>query len=176
MRRSLSLALLSAMTVSMISMPAEASSEEGVGRIPTVTRLVHVFFQLEGNLSEAVVKRDKSTVSKLLSDEFEMRTGTMPGTPIPRAAWIQKSLVEPKSSPVMEQMAVHDFDNIAIVSYLWKIKAAMSKMEHNIFIVDTWRKEAGAWKLAVRFAGPGAQSDYPIPGVPIIETPFEKKE
>ena len=164
------------MTASMISMSALASSEDGIGRIPTVTRLVHEFFQLEGKLSQAVEKRDTPTVSNLLSDDFEMRVGAMPGTPIPRAAWIQQSFVEHESSTEMEQMAVHDFGKIAIVSYLWKIKAIKSKMERDIFIVDTWRQEAGAWKLAVRFAGPGAQSDYPIPGVPIIEPAFEKKE
>ena len=168
--------LVSAMTASMISMSALASSEDGIGRIPTVTRLVHEFFQLEGKLSQAVEKRDTPTVSNLLSDDFEMRVGAMPGTPIPRAAWIQQSFVEHESSTEMEQMAVHDFGKIAIVSYLWKIKAIKSKMERDIFIVDTWRQEAGAWKLAVRFAGPGAQSDYPIPGVPIIEPAFEKKE
>ncbi len=168
--------LVSAMTASMISMSALASSEDGIGRIPTVTRLVHEFFQLEGKLSQAVEKRDTPTVSNLLSDDFEMRVGAMPGTPIPRAAWIQQSFVEHESSTEMEQMAVHDFGKIAIVSYLWKIKATKSKMERDIFIVDTWRQEAGAWKLAVRFAGPGAQSDYPIPGVPIIEPAFEKKE
>ena len=168
--------LVSAMTASMISMSALASSEDGIGRIPTVTRLVHEFFQLEGKLSQAVEKRDTPTVSNLLSDDFEMRVGAMPGTPIPRAAWIQQSFVEHESSTEMEQMAVHDFGKIAIVSYLWKIKAIKSKMERDIFIVDTWRQEAGAWKLAVRFAGPGAQSDYPIPGVPIIESTFEKKE
>jgi hypothetical protein len=176
MRRTLFLTLLAATTVSMISMLALASSEDGVGRIPTVTRLVHIFFQLEGKLSKAVEKQDMPTASKLLSDDFEMRVSTKPGTPIPRAAWIQQSFAEPKSSRVMKQMAVHDFGKITIVSYLWKITDAKSKMGRDIFIVDTWRQEAGAWKLAVRYAGPAAQSDYPIPGVPIIESTFEKKE
>jgi ketosteroid isomerase-like protein len=176
MRRTLVLTLLSAVTVSMMSLSAVASSGDGVGRIPTVTRLVRVFFEVEGRLGEAVEKRDMPAVSKLLSDDFEMRVGAMPGTPIPRAAWIQQSFAEPKSSPDMEQMAVHDFGKIAIVSFLWKLKVAESKMVRDVFIVDTWRQEAGAWKLAVRYAGPAAQGDYPIPGVPIIKPAFEKKE
>ena len=176
MRRILFLTQLAAMMVSLMSMPATASAGDDVGRIPTVTRLVHVFFQLEGKLSEAVEQRDMPAVSKLLSDDFEMRVSIMPGTPIPRAAWIQQSFSEPNSSSSMEQMAVHDFDKVAVVSYSWKIKAANSKVMRDIFIVDTWRQEAGAWKLAVRYAGAAAQSDYPIPGVPIIEPAFEKKE
>jgi len=177
MQRILFLTLLAAMTVSIMGASATASSSgDGIGRIPTVTRLVHIFLQLEGKLSEAVEQRDMPTVSNLLSDDFEMRVGAMPGTPIPRAAWIQQSFVEHESSTEMEQMAVHDFGKIAIVSYLWKIKAIKSKMERDIFIVDTWWQEAGAWKLAVRYAGPAAKGDYPIPGVPIIEPVFEKKE
>jgi ketosteroid isomerase-like protein len=175
-RRFLFLTLLAAMTVSIMSAPAMASSEDGVGRIPTVTRLVRIFFQLEGELSKAVEQRDMPAVSKLLSDDFEMRVSTMPGTPIPRAVWIQQSFSEPKSSSTLEQMAVHGFGKIAVVSYSWKIKAAKSKMMRDIFIVDTWRQEAGAWRLAVRYAGPGAQGDYLIPGVPTIEPAFEKKE
>ena len=176
MLKILSLTLLATMVVSIISMPVMTSAEGGVGRIPSVTRLVRVFFQLEGELGEAVEKRDVSGISKLLSDDFEMRVGAMPGTPISRAAWIQQSFAEPKSSPDMEQMAVHDFGKIAIVSFLWKLKVAESKMVRDVFIVDTWRQEAGAWKLAVRYAGPAAQGDYPIPGVPIIKPAFEKKE
>ena len=100
----------------------------------------------------------------------------MPGIPIPRATWIQRSFAAPKATPVMEQMAVHNFDNIAIVSFLWKPKAAKSKTVHDIFIVDTWRHEAGAWKLAIRYAGASGQGDYLIPGAPISEPAFEKKE
>ena len=168
MQRILFLTLLAAMTVSIMGASATASSSgDGIGRIPTVTRLVHIFLQLEGKLSEAVEQRDMPTASKLLSDDFEMRVSAVPGTPVPRAAWLQQSFAEPNSSLVIEQMAV---------SYLWKITDVKSKLERDIFIVDTWRQESGAWKLAVRYAGPAAKGDYPIPGVPIIEPVFEKKE
>jgi ketosteroid isomerase-like protein len=176
MRRILFLALLSATTVSILGMSAVVSAEESVGRVPTVTRLVSLFYQLEEELSGAVNNRNMTAVSKLLSDDFEMRVGAMPGNPIPRATWIKRSFNEPKSSSLREQMAVHDFGKIAIVSFLWKIRAAKSKMVREVFVVDTWRREAGDWKLAVRYAGPAAQGDYPIPGVPIAKPVFEKKE
>ena len=176
MRRILFLALLSAVTASTLGMSAAVSAEEGVARIPTVTRLVSLFYQLEDELGGAVEKRDMPAVSKLLSDDFEMRVGAMPGNPIPRAAWINRSFDEPKSSSSREQMAVHDFGKIAIVSFLWKIRAAKSKMVRSVFVVDTWRQEKGDWKLAIRYAGPAARDDFPIPGVPIAKPAFEKKE
>jgi len=176
MRKTLLLTLLSGVAVSLIVVSAAAVSEDGGGRIPTVTRLVNVFFQLESELNAAVKKRDSVAVSKLLSSDFEMRVAAMPGTPIPRAAWIQQSFGEPESTSRTEQMAVHDFDRIAIVSFLLKVKAAKSKMVRDVFIVDTWRRQEGDWKLAVRYAGPAKQGDYPIPGVPVIKPAFEKKE
>jgi len=160
----------------MLSMSAVVSAEEGVARIPTVTRLVSLFSQLEDELGGAVNNRSKTTLSKLLSDDFEMRTGAMPGNPIPRAAWIAQSFDEPKSSSTREQMAVHDFGKIAIVSFLWKIKDPKSKMARAVFVVDTWRREAGGWQLAIRYAGPATQGDHPIPGLPAAKPAFEKKE
>jgi ketosteroid isomerase-like protein len=160
----------------LTSIAATASLAEGIGRIPSVTRLVHVFFQAEGKLSEAVKKRDMAAVSNMLSDDFEMRVGAMPGTPVPRAAWIQQSFAQPESSMEMEQMAVHGFGKIAIVSFLWKVGTAKSKMVHDVFIVDTWRQVAGAWKLVIRYAAPATPRDYPIPGVPMTPPVFEKRE
>jgi len=158
----------------MAGPPATAS--EGIGRIPTVTRLVRLFSELEDHLIEAVGKRDTQAVSKLLADDFEMRVGAMPGNPIPRAAWIRQSFAEPKSSSVPTQMAVHDFGKMAVVSYARAIKAAKSETMRHIFIVDIWTKAAGDWKLAVRYAGPAGNDDFPIPGAAANTPPFEKKE
>ena len=175
MRRSLFLTLLLSMTVTMLAAPALASAN-GVGRIPTVTRLVRIFSELEDNLANAVEERDAQAASKLLGGDFEMRVGAMPGNPIPRAAWIQQSLSEPKSSSVMEQMAVHDLGAIAIVSYSWKVKAEKSEAVRDIFIVDVWKRGADDWELAIRYAAPAGKDDLPVPGAPANAPVFEKKE
>jgi len=174
MRRILFLSLLVAVGVAMTSLPAAAS--EDVGRIPTVTRLVRMFSELEGILIEAVAKRDTQTVSKLLHDDFEMRVGAMPGNPVPRAAWIRQSFAEPKSSSILAQMAVHDFGKAAAVSFSRRIKEANSDNERDIFIVDIWTRAAGDWKLSVRYAGPAGIDGPRIPGAALVAPAFEKKE
>jgi len=177
MRRSPFPSLILAMSFfAVTSLSVEASSSGSVGRIPTVTRLVHVFLELEGELNEALGKRDMQAVSKLLTDDFEMRVANMPGNPVPRAAWIRQSFKAPEASSLLEQMAVHDFGAIAIVSYLWSFTPAKSEVTREIFVVDTWRQDAGHWKLAVRYAAPGGLNDATIPGVASDAPAFEKKE
>jgi len=177
MRTSPFQSLILAMTVFIVTSPSvEASSNGTSGRIPTVTRLVHVFAGLESELDEAVEKRDMQAVTKLLTDDFEMRVGNMPGNPVPRAAWIRQSFREPESTSVLEQMAVHDFGAVAIVSYSWSITPSKSEATREIFVVDTWRQDAGHWKLAVRYAAVGGVSDAAIPGATFASPGLEKKE
>ena len=175
MRKTLFLTLLLSMTVSVFAASASAS-EGSAGRIPTVTRLVRMFSEMEGNLVQAVEKRDKQAVSKMLSDDFEMRIGATPGDPIPRAAWMQQSFAEPKSSSIIEQMAVHDFGKVAVVSFLWKMQIEKSAGVHEISIVDIWTQGPDNWKLTVRYAGPTGTVASPLPGVPMNVPAFEKKE
>jgi len=176
MRKTLFLTLLLSMTVSAFAVASASASEGSAGRVPTVTRLVRMFSEMESNLVQAVEKRDKQAVSKMLSDDFEMRPGAIPGNPIPRAAWIQQSFADPKSSSTIEQMAVHDFGKAAVVSFLWKMQLEKSAGVHEIFVVDIWTQGPDEWKLTVRYAGPAGTVASPLPGVPMNVPAFEKKE
>jgi hypothetical protein len=131
-----------------LSAPALAAQADGERqRIPTVTRLVQLFSTLESELMTAVQKGDSTAIDKMLADDFELRSGAIPGTPTPRAEWLRHS--HGQVAVPMEQMAVHDYGTAAVVSYLWKRGA-----RHNIFIVDVWGKSGDAWKLSVRYASP----------------------
>ena len=152
------------------------AADSGVGRIPVITRLVQVFSELESSLGEAVAKRDTQAVAKIVSDDFEMRIGAMPSNPIPRAAWIQQSFTEPQSSSVIEQMAVHDYGKVAVVSFLQKIKTAKSKATRAIYIVDVWSQGPDDWQLATRYASPAGKMDFSIPGATSVAPGIEKKE
>lgn len=131
-----------------LSAPALAApADGGQQRVPTVTRLVQLFSTLESELMTAVQKGDSTAIDKMLADDFELRSGAMPGTPTPRAEWLRHS--QGQVAAPIEQMAVHDYGTAAVVSYLWKRGA-----RHNIFIVDVWGKSGDAWKLSVRYASP----------------------
>ncbi|MGA7799743.1 MAG: nuclear transport factor 2 family protein [Gammaproteobacteria bacterium] len=176
MRRTLLFTLLSAIIVLVTSISSVAAQPEVLGRTPTVTRLVVLFSHLEEELSKAVGKHDLPAVSGLLGKDFEMRVNAMPGKPVPRSAWIRQSFAAPKWSRGVAQMAVHDFGNVAVASFLWKITPANSAVAHTVFIVDVWKQQGRTWKLAVRYAGPAARRHYPPPGAPTNRPAFEKKE
>ena len=175
MRKALLFMLLSTLGGCVISIPA-ALADANVGRVPTVTRLVGIFSELEKNLAEAVARRDTKAVGKLLGKDFEMRVGDRPGNPIPRATWIQHSIAEPKSSSTLEQMAVHDYGRLTVVSFLWKLQETKSSSERDIFVIDIWMQGEDEWKLAVRYAAQTGTADSPIPGAVTVAPAFEKKE
>ena len=171
MKRLVAFMLLTMATAWTLS-PAVAGD---VGRIPTVTRLVHLFYGLENQLVDAVVKRDDKAVAQLLRDDFEMRAGARPGSPVPRADWIKESFAEPTLESSFEQMAVHDFGSVAVVSFLWKVKTGKSGPVRDYSVVDVWSQGSGAPRLAVRYAYPVTQGVVSVPGLSRITPKFEKK-
>ena len=155
-----------------ISFISPASAEQN--HIPTVTRLVQIFSGLENDLSESLRKGDPNAIDQLLADDFEMRAGSMPGSPTPRAEWI--SSMKFSGPPLtIRQMSVHDHGNVAAVSFIWaKGATAKGKTAGNIFIVDVWKKSDASWKLATRYASPAGNPRIAIPGT-ASDTPIEKR-
>ena len=169
-----SLVLLCSLGASLVGAPT-VSANEAIGRVPTVTRLVKIFFELESDLTNSVAKRDKQAVEATLTNDFEMRIAAAPANPVPRAAWIKRSFAEPQTSSEIEQMAVHDYGGVATVSFLWKTTVAKSKATHDLFIVDLWKQSPKGWQLATRYAAPANDMSFAIPGA-ALPPAFEKRE
>ncbi|MGE5241942.1 MAG: nuclear transport factor 2 family protein [Bacteroidota bacterium] len=172
MQRAVLSSLLFAVVLTGGSGPA-LSEAEGQLRIPTVTRLVRQFTVLENSLLESVGKQDSAAVQKMLADDFEMRIGAMPGVPTPRAEWIRQSLKEPAGLSGIEQMAVHDYGNVAVVSFLGR--RDVNGARGDLFIVDVWTRSQGAWKLSTRYAGPAGDRRFVVPGAATSLPMIEKK-
>ncbi|NOT18488.1 MAG: hypothetical protein HOP20_10570 [Sulfuriferula sp.] len=119
--------------------------------IPTVTRLVQQFMGLEYALIAAVPNDNE--VGALLADDFEMRLGIMPNNPIPRVQWLANMREQSASNARITQMAVHDYANVAVVSFVIQRNPAM-KSAMDMAVVDVWQKTGDTWKLAVRYASP----------------------
>jgi hypothetical protein len=115
------------------------------GRIPTVTRLVKIFSQLETRLVDSARAADTTTLDAMLDTNFELRLGEAPGTPVPRDEWLRQARASAPTHPRLGQMAVHDFGTVAAVSF------ADSTTSPSRFIVDVWKREGDGWKLAVRY-------------------------
>lgn len=142
-------------------------------KIPTVTRLVKEFATLESDWITAIQKKDKAALEKILADDFEMRLGSEPGTPVAREEWLNSSLTQTHPDATIEQMAVHDHGNMAIVSF-----RLTPQLEQNgaasLFIVDVWLSSNNIWKISTRYVARGDGLPISVPGTR-IETPVIEK-
>lgn len=133
-------------SASGVAQPAPAP-----GRIPTVTRLVKLFSGLEKDLVARTHAKDAAALDAVLDPSFELRAGNAPGTPVPRDAWIREARAAQRTPPQIDQMAVHDFGDIAIVSFR-ETDGGSAQRGSRRFVVDCWKRDGDSWKLAVRYA------------------------
>jgi hypothetical protein len=120
------------------------------GRVPTVTRLVEIFYELETTLQTQARSADPAALAQSLDPSFEMRDGASPGAPIPREEWIRQARSAATDRSI-DQMAVHDLGTYAIVSFREVDPGAKSAMQR--FVVDCWKRDGDTWKLTIRYAG-----------------------
>jgi hypothetical protein len=143
-------------------------------RVVTVTRLVKIFLDQESRMLDALEKRDRTALEGLLADDFEMRVGTHPGAPIPRAEWLNAALAVDApdvSAYLVEQMAVHEIDRLAIASFLLQAADPGRKgAPPPVFVVDTWDRAGDTWRLRVRYAMPVTAKAPRISGEAVIES------
>src|SRR5690348_13278165 len=100
------------------------------GRVPTVTRTVKQFGDLERQLQAS---HDANARSALLTDDFEERVCAAPGVPIPKAEWLN----QPTTQGKLSQEAVHEYGEAAVYS------ALHTSSSGRVMLVDTWRQDAG---------------------------------
>lgn len=150
----------------VLAWPA-ASSAQGTTAVPTVTRLVKVFQQLETQFAQATHAGDAAALESLLADDFELRVARRPGEPVARAQWLAAIKQQPAPDARLEQMAAHDHGTVVDVSFLLRPVAAGSRTsgaEAPLFIVDTWARDGDAWRLKVRYAGVVGTGAQRVPG------------
>jgi hypothetical protein len=149
-----------------LAVPALAQPSPQPGRIPTVTRLVKQFSELEASVVAKAHAQDRGALDAVLDPSFEMRIADRPGVPVPRDASIRQLRAAPTDVRI-DQMAVHDLGDIALVSF--RATAANKRAvasQSGSFIVDCWKRAGDEWKLAVRYAGDASAHGLasPAPG------------
>jgi hypothetical protein len=147
------------------------------GRIPTVTRLVKLFYEREGELVSALKNKEQVKLDALVAEDFELRSAAAPGVPVPRADWLSKSLAEASAySGGIEQMAVHGLNDTSIVSFLWKsANSVQTGALPDVFVIDVWRLSGNEWKLAIRYASPTSSANARLPGFAPPSDVIEKR-
>ena len=144
-------------------LPLSAAWAQGT-RVPTVTRLVKVFLDLETQLQQAARGSDAAALAALLADDFELRVARRPGTPVARAEFLAALARKPPPEAAIEQIAAHDHGAVVNVSFLLRPVGAGRKGPPPIFVVDTWAREGEVWRLRVRYAAAVGVDDRALPG------------
>jgi hypothetical protein len=140
---------LAALLLASAFVPAPLFAQ--TARVPTVTRLVKLFLDLESELLLAQRNGDRAALERRLADDFELRVGAKPGEPVPRADWLDNALAHKPPWLEIEQMAVHEQGTSALVSFLLRPRGAH---EVPTLVVDSWVRSGDDWRLAVRYAAP----------------------
>ncbi len=122
------------------------------GRVALLTRPMAEFYHHEGTLSRAFQQGQVQQGEALLAPNFEVRIANDPGNPIPRAQWVHWMLRQHPTENTIDGMAVHDYGNVAIVSFHQHEVTGSSHAARDRFIVDVWMKQANRWLLSVRYS------------------------
>jgi hypothetical protein len=126
------------------------------GSVPT--RNVAVFTKLENALIDAVQHHDTEALARIVSDDFELRSTPTPGVPTPRNEAMQAWTQLPAQPSSIGQMAVHDYGDLMVVSFVWQHGG------QPFFVVDTWKRAGADWKVAARYAAPIVDGAATVPG------------
>src|SRR5438034_5864939 len=85
----------------------------GPARIVTRTRLVSIFSAMENQLFSAVQKKDKATLTQMVTDDFSIWMPNETGDPFPLDDWLQSIATEYNlKSFKITHMAAHDFGEV----------------------------------------------------------------
>jgi hypothetical protein len=132
-------------------------------QIPVVTRLVQIYSDYERRLAEAINRKDTGEIDRLVAKDFELRPADNIGVPTPRADWITQSLKEPLGSVSIEQMAVHAYGDIRVVSFVMK-HVLTNRGQQGIAVVDVWMQSGESPVLKVRYAAVQGTQSQRVPG------------
>jgi len=133
--------------------------------VPTPTRNVTIFSGLERDWLDALDKHNSDALNKIVAPNFELRTSAAPGVPTPREESLKQWMQLAPFQSSISQMAVHEYGDLMVVSFLWKISAEKgSALAQSVFVIDTWKRVEGDWQVMVRYAAPvaaGAGANVP---------------
>ena len=144
--------------MTLLALPAYAS-DTAKRTPPLATRASQLINSLEINLVEAVQQHNLEAVKKILAEDFELRSATSGADPIPRDEAIKRAFASPAFPSRIDQLATHEYGDVVIVSFWWKLGVPKNGMlAQQVFVVDTWKQNDGNWQMVARYAAPVAST------------------
>jgi len=104
------------------------------------TRSVSTYLVLERGLADAIADGNREAVVRMLGDGFEVRSEDG-GDALARDDWLNGQLRSGQTPALVRDLAVREFDDIAVVSFLLDSPrvAGKKKVPSTLFTVDIWR-------------------------------------
>ncbi len=141
-----------------------AQAQQARSQPPVLTRLVQFYSDAEQRLAAAINRKDTGEIGRLVADDFELRSAANIGTPVPRADWIAQSFKEAPLAISITQMAVHEYGDVRIVSFIMT-RTDPSHRAASFAVIDVWTQSADTSVLRVRYAAAQpAASSVRVPG------------
>ncbi|NBS17616.1 MAG: hypothetical protein EBT06_11300 [Gammaproteobacteria bacterium] len=153
-------------------MAQSSQATEEPRKVPTTTRLVKLYGELESNLSMAILEPDPSKIDDLLTQDFEQRTPLTADNPTPRAEWLAACSKDAKilGAVLPTKMAVRDLGSSVVASFV------MVDRNHQkqplFFVIDVWIDQQGHQQLKNRFLSRIGDRSPPS----LCERPFKSNE
>lgn len=140
----------------MLRLPAWSQDQGKGNRVVTETKLQIFFSELETQWLKAVQDKDKAALNRIVSDQFQLRTSTAPGNPIPYAAWLLEIFGQKLLSFRLRQVAVRELSpTIAVVSFVLTktYQQSATPQTEDQFVVDIWINTGSGdnWRCTDRY-------------------------
>lgn len=168
--------LLTSLTVLAMAPPPALAAEAQKRIVPTVTLTVKQFSELEEDWLQAVRQHDTDALNRLVAPGFELRTSAAPGRPTARAEWLKQAQSGAPFDSRIEQMAVHEYGQLMVVSFLWQLDVPKtSPLPRQVFVIDTWKQGDSGWQVVTRYAAPVQAGAKAVPGAEPGPAAVDKK-
>jgi hypothetical protein len=141
-----------------------SQAQQARSQAPILTRLVKFYSDAEQRLAAAIDRKDKGEIDRLVAEDFELRSAANIGTPVPRADWIAQSFKEAPLAISITQMAVHEYSDVRIVSFMMT-RTDSPHRAASFAVIDVWTQSAETSVLRARYAtAQPAGSSVRVPG------------
>jgi hypothetical protein len=110
------------------------------------TRSVSHYLDLERALADALQERRRDTVAQMLAPDFEVRSAQALDA-VAGIEGLAANVLPASAAPRLRDLAVREFGDLAIVSFL--LDRAARGPHATLYVVDVWQQQAG--KLAARY-------------------------
>lgn len=169
--RLLTLCFAAIFITTIVSLAQEPVKPSLTPRIITATRQVTIFSGLEKQMLHAVENKDKAALASMLTEDCSIH---MPDSdPMDCGDWIDsvmnKDFILAKF--LIREVDVADLGTAAVVSFdrVQDSKYQGKPDGGEFYVIDLWKKDGNAWRLANRYVSKVGSSPY-MPKRPIKPT------